>query len=65
MSPQMDGGLELHFDNECEDETDHKADGRRVEIDGASVEGAKDYISEVRESSLWVSLRHAYSWVKV
>ena len=29
MSLQLDGGLELHFDNDCEDETDHEADGTR------------------------------------
>ena len=73
MSPQWKGGLRLDFDNDCEDETDHEVDGRYDEIDSAAEKGAKDYISEVRESSIWISLRycsgrcsgHAYGWTEV
>ena len=32
MSPQWEGGLELDFDNDCEDETYHEVDGRYDEI---------------------------------
>ena len=45
-SPQWEG-LEL----DC-DETEHEDDGSHEEFDSAAEKGAKDYISEVRESSL-------------
>ena len=59
MSPQWEDGLELDVDNDCEDETDHVVDGKYD--DGAAENGAKDHISEVREGSLWVSLRDCLS----
>ena len=44
-----------------------------MKFDNAAEKGAKDYISEVRESSIWVSLRvcsgrlsgHPYGWTEV
>ena len=61
MSPQWEGGLELNFDNNSEDETDHEVGGRYDETDDAVEDGAKHYISDVRESSQWASLRDYFT----
>ena len=57
LGPQWEGGLELNFDNDWEDGIEYEDDGSYEEFDSDAEKGAKDYISEVRESSLWVSLR--------
>ena len=41
MSPHWEGGLELNFDINGEDGTDHEVDGRNDETDGAAEEGPK------------------------
>ena len=63
MSPDLSNtwhqepdGLELNFDD-CEDGNEHENDGSYEEFDSDAEKGAKDHISDVRESSLWVSLR--------
>ena len=52
MSPDLCSG--------SEDGIDHEFGGRHYVTDGAA-EGPKDYISDVRESALWASLRDCFT----
>ena len=56
MSPQWDGGMELGSDNNNEDEFEHQyendKDNNYEELDSVAAGRARNYISEVRESSL-------------
>ena len=61
MSPHWEGELELGPDSKNEEEFEHESendeDRHYEELDSVAAGGARDYISEVRESSLGVSLR--------
>ena len=76
MSPQWEGELEPVSDDNNEDEVEHEyvnvEDWNCEGLDNAVAGGARDYISEVRESSLWAPLCDCltpadvlYHWVQV
>ena len=59
MSPQWESELELGSDNNNEDEVEYEYENDEdwnYEGLGNAAGGARDYISEVRESSLWAPL---------
>ena len=57
MSPQWESELELGSDDNNEEEVENEhgddEDWNYEGLDNDSAGGARDYISEVRESSLW------------
>ena len=79
MSPQWESELELGSDDNNEDEIEYECendeDCNYEGPDNADAGWARDYISEVRESSLWAPLCDclapadvlgpAYCWIQV
>ena len=57
----VEGGLELDSDNHYEHENEYEDDGSCEEFDSDAESGPKDYISEVSESSMWVSIRDYFT----
>ena len=66
MSPQWEGDLVLGSDDNSGDMAeDEYEDWSYEELGVLLQEGAKDYISDVRQSSLWASLRGCFTLADV